>query len=79
MRIYKIQLPLSSNVSNPKGLAYSKKQDLMIEIPVTEELKKFFQDNGGEHCFKLYVYAQLDLSKENNVFNIDRIAPEQDW
>jgi hypothetical protein len=76
MAIYKLQLPLTSNVPDPKALAYKRDRKFMVEVPVDQALKDFFVKYGGKYCVKLFVYAEIG---EDHLLHIEKVAPEQGW
>ena len=68
--IFKIQLPLASNVRNPKALIYNKTRTKQGDVPVTDALKILMDDSCKKYFYAKFINGQILLHSE---------APEQNW
>ena len=69
--IFKVQLPLASNMKEPFALIYNQSRSIEVHLPV-EYVKPFFKE--GEK--KIYVDAELE--EDGELFIYFRV-PEQNW
>lgn len=68
--IFKIQVPVFTTLATPVALIYNEDRSIEVTVEVTDELLEFMD---GE--LKLFAEGRV----EDGIFNIDSLAPWQDW
>jgi len=77
VEIFKVQIPVSTNVSLEEAMCFIYNEDRSIEehFPVKSVLP-FFKWRDGE--FKRYMYGYVDDKGTLQLFNLPHL-PEQNW
>ena len=75
LEIFKIQIPVSTNVKPQQALAliYNEDKSIEVQFPL-KDIKPYFK----EYEYKRYVYGFVDLGGTLQLFNLPHIE-NQDW
>ena len=68
--IYKVQVPMASNVANAPALCYNKRRNHQVQIPIDDALIKLLDGRP-----KVYVMAYM----KGGQFYIDKEVEKQAW